>query len=123
MKQAVAPRRPLPELWQWAERTIAADVSVFTVAKVPRVGVPTGWTAAWDAGGLGPRRPVGNRRGRARHRAAPGRGGQPWAAAPTRCIRAGPGLLPELRGVWGGVADFPDAWALSDHAPVVAEFD
>lgn len=31
-------------------------------------------------------------------------------------------LVGELRHVTGGVRDFPDAWNVSDHAPVVADF-
>lgn len=31
-------------------------------------------------------------------------------------------MVDELVSVSGGVADFPDAWEVSDHAPVVAEF-
>jgi endonuclease/exonuclease/phosphatase family metal-dependent hydrolase len=30
--------------------------------------------------------------------------------------------LSEIREVTGGIRDFPDAWEMSDHAPVVAEF-
>jgi len=31
-------------------------------------------------------------------------------------------LVGELKSVSGGVADFPDVWDVSDHAPVVADF-
>lgn len=31
-------------------------------------------------------------------------------------------LVSELESVSGGVADFPDVWDISDHAPVVADF-
>jgi hypothetical protein len=56
LKQAVAPKKPLDELWKRAESDLAADVVVFTEAKVPKTGVPTGWTAQWLEGGIGPRR-------------------------------------------------------------------
>lgn len=59
MKQAVAPRRPLDDLWLWAEREIRAEVVVLTEAKVPKSGLPPGWTALWRAGGIGPRRTWG----------------------------------------------------------------
>jgi len=32
-------------------------------------------------------------------------------------------LADRVGKVWGGVADFPDVWDMSDHAPVVAEFE
>jgi exonuclease III len=56
MKQAVAPRKPLDELWAWAERSIAPDVVVLTEAKVPAGGPPPGWDAVWIDGGIGPGR-------------------------------------------------------------------
>jgi exonuclease III len=56
MKQAVAPKKPLAELWQWAEEAIAADVLVLTEAKIPKDGLPSGWTAIWTPGGIGERR-------------------------------------------------------------------
>jgi exonuclease III len=31
-------------------------------------------------------------------------------------------LVGELKSVSGGVADFPDVWEVSDHAPVIADF-
>jgi exonuclease III len=31
-------------------------------------------------------------------------------------------LVGEIRLVKGGSADFPDAWDVSDHAPVVVDF-
>ena len=37
-------------------------------------------------------------------------------------IYSSPALAEELIGLKGGVADFPDAWDVSDHAPVVADF-
>lgn len=59
IKQAVAPKKPLDELWSWAEEQIAPDVIVLTEAKVPKTGVPRGWTAQWTEGGIGPRRTWG----------------------------------------------------------------
>ena len=59
MKQAVAPKKPLPQLWEWIEGTIDPDVIVLTEAKVPADGVPAGWTAVWKQGGIGPRRTWG----------------------------------------------------------------
>jgi hypothetical protein len=56
IKQAVAPKKPLEHLWQWAEEQIDADVVVLTEAKVPKGGVPPGWTAVWDANGIDQRR-------------------------------------------------------------------
>jgi len=56
MKQAVAPRKPLQELWTWAEEAIAPDVAVFTEARVPTAGPPPGWSALWIDGGFGSRR-------------------------------------------------------------------
>lgn len=56
MKQAVAPKRPLPELWSWMERQVHPDVVVLTEARVPKTGVPEGWTAVWDPNGVGSRR-------------------------------------------------------------------
>jgi len=32
-------------------------------------------------------------------------------------------LSREVRRVYGGIGDFKDAWDVSDHAPLVAEFD
>lgn len=56
LKQAVAPRRPLPDLWTWLGESVGPDVAVLTEAKVPAGGPPKGWTAVWDDGGIGPRR-------------------------------------------------------------------
>ena len=56
IKQAVAPKKPLPQLWQYAEQVIDADVIVFTEAKVPKEGLPAGWTAVWKTDGIGERR-------------------------------------------------------------------
>jgi hypothetical protein len=35
---------------------------------------------------------------------------------------ATPELAREVTGVRGGIRDFPDAWEISDHAPVLADF-
>ena len=59
MKQAVAPKRPLDDLWRWAGDEINADVMVLTEARVPKSGPPPGWTAVWRSGGIGPRRTWG----------------------------------------------------------------
>ena len=56
LKQAVAPRRPLPELWRWLEERVEPDVAVLTEAKIPVGGLPRGWNAVFDEGGIGPRR-------------------------------------------------------------------
>lgn len=56
LKQAVAPRAKLPDLWRWLETEVAPDVAVLTEAKVPKDGPPPGWTAQWLDGGFGPRR-------------------------------------------------------------------
>jgi hypothetical protein len=53
MKQAVAPKKPLPELWQWMEQEIDPDLVVLTEAKVPKTGIPEGWTAVWNPEGVG----------------------------------------------------------------------
>jgi exonuclease III len=56
IKQAVAPKKPLDYLWDFAAEVIDADVMVFTEAKVPKDGVPDGWTAVWRPEGIGERR-------------------------------------------------------------------
>ena len=56
LKQALAPRKPLDELWSWAEQEIAPDVAVFTEARVPTDGPPPGWSALWVEGGFGKNR-------------------------------------------------------------------
>ena len=56
IKQAVAPKKPLPDLWDYAADVIGVDVMVFTEGKVPGAGVPEGWTAVWRAEGIGERR-------------------------------------------------------------------
>jgi len=52
MSQAF-PRRPLGDLWRWAEKRIDPDVVVLTEAKVPKDGLPTGWDAIWSSDGIG----------------------------------------------------------------------
>lgn len=42
MKQAVAPKKPLVELWNWVESEIQPDVIVLTEARVPKDGLPQG---------------------------------------------------------------------------------
>ena len=59
MKHSVAPKKPLPVLWDWIESDIAPDVIVLTEARVPKEGLPKGWTAIWPPGGIGPRRTWG----------------------------------------------------------------
>lgn len=59
MKQAVAPKRILPELWKWVEERVAPDVVVLTEARVPPAGPPPGWTALWRCGGIDRRRSWG----------------------------------------------------------------
>jgi len=56
MKQAVAPKKKLDELWHWLESSVAPDIAVLTEAKVPSNGPPDGWTAISTEGGIGPRR-------------------------------------------------------------------
>jgi len=59
IKQAVAPKKPLDQLWAWAESRIEPNVLVLTEAKVPKTGVPAGWTATWDPNGIDPKRKWG----------------------------------------------------------------
>ena len=59
MKQAVAPKKPLPELWSWMETSIQPNVIALTEARVPKGGLPPGWSALWHPGGIGPRRTWG----------------------------------------------------------------
>ena len=56
MKQAVAPRKPLDDRWRWITSITAADVLVLTEAKVPKLGLPTGWQVAHTPDGIGKRR-------------------------------------------------------------------
>ncbi len=59
LKQAVAPRARPEVLWHHTAEVVGADLVVFTEARVPRAGVPDGWTARWHQGGIGPRRTWG----------------------------------------------------------------
>jgi len=56
LKLGVAPRAKPEALWAWAEERIDPDVMVFTEAKVPKTGVPDGWSAVWTEGGIGKHR-------------------------------------------------------------------
>jgi exonuclease III len=56
LKQAVAPKRKMHELWAWMESNINPDVVILTEAKEPEGGIPMGWTALWKPGGIGPKR-------------------------------------------------------------------
>jgi hypothetical protein len=47
------------EMWKWAHTNLAADIYVFTEAKIPETGIPNGWNAVWVEGGIGGRRPWG----------------------------------------------------------------
>ena len=47
------------EMWKWAHANLAADIYVFTEAKIPETGKPNGWNAVWVEGGIGGRRPWG----------------------------------------------------------------
>jgi len=56
LKQAVAPRARLDDLWSWLATEVDPAVAVLTEAKVPKTGIPTGWDSAlWRADGIGPR--------------------------------------------------------------------
>ena len=46
------------EMWKWAHKNLAADIYVFTEAKIPESGIPNGWNAVWVEGGIGGRRPA-----------------------------------------------------------------
>jgi exonuclease III len=35
---------------------------------------------------------------------------------------AAPDLAEDLVSIGGGIEDFPDSWEVSDHAPIVVEF-
>ena len=56
LKQAIAPKKPIADLWRHTATDIDPHVMVFTEAKVPKDGVPNGWTAQWKEGGIGHRR-------------------------------------------------------------------
>ncbi len=52
MKQAVAPRKPLPDLWAWLEQRVDPGIVVLTEAKVPKVGPPAGWRVHYTPSGI-----------------------------------------------------------------------
>ena len=53
LKQAVAPRKSVPELLDWADANIRADVYVFTEAKVPP-DIDPSWSYQWSPEGVYP---------------------------------------------------------------------
>lgn len=59
LKQAVAPKKPLPELWDWLGDRVDPTVAVLTEAKVPSGGPPAGWSVEYEPDGIGPRRKWG----------------------------------------------------------------
>jgi len=59
MKQAVAPKKPLPQLWEWLGERVDPTVAVLTEARVPKEGLPAGWAAEWVPEGIGPKRKWG----------------------------------------------------------------
>lgn len=59
LKQAVAPRKPLPELWTWLEDRVSPTVAVLTEARVPKGGPPSGWSVQNTPEGIGKGRPWG----------------------------------------------------------------
>ena len=59
LKQAVSPRKPPADLWSWAAENVRPDCIVLTEAKVPKAGVPHGWSAHWDPSGMYPDKPNG----------------------------------------------------------------
>ena len=56
LKQAVAPRKKVPELMAWADANIGADVYAFTEAKIP-LDVNPQWNYQWDTQGVYPDKP------------------------------------------------------------------
>jgi len=58
LKQAIAPKKPLPELWEWMENEIDPDVVILTEAKVPKEGFEH-WTTQWNPAGIDPKRKWG----------------------------------------------------------------
>lgn len=60
IKQAMAPKKPLDVLWSWAADRLNPDCMVFTEAKVPKEGVPSGWEAHWNPDGVYPDKRNGN---------------------------------------------------------------
>ncbi len=59
MKQAVAPKKPLEELWRYMDEVIDSEIVILTEARVPQSGLPEDWDAIWTPGGIGPRRAWG----------------------------------------------------------------
>ena len=107
------------------------DVVVLTEAKVPHGGPPQGWEAIWLPDGVGKRRRWGT--------VIAGRGvgllevtevSKTFRTVPLRfewpaTVHVADVMVEGERwgtGVRGGVRDFPDAWEISDHAPVLADF-
>jgi hypothetical protein len=58
LKQAVAPKKPIDQLWTWMEDEIDPDVIILTEAKVPQSGFDH-WSTQWNSEGIGPRRKWG----------------------------------------------------------------
>lgn len=56
LKQAVGPKKPLDNIWAWAENELAADVYALTEAKVPPAAVAAGWVSQATEGGIGEKR-------------------------------------------------------------------
>lgn len=59
MKQAVAPKKPLGELWDYIENEIDPDIIVLTEARPPKEDRSGKWTLAYKEGGIGSRRSWG----------------------------------------------------------------
>ena len=59
MKQAVAPKKPLNELWAWIENEIDPDIIVLTEARPPKEIDHDKWGMIYKPGGIGPRRTWG----------------------------------------------------------------
>ena len=55
MKQAVAPKKPLNELWAWIENEIDPDIIVLTEARPPKEIDHEKWGMIYKPGGIGPR--------------------------------------------------------------------
>ena len=132
MKQ-VAPKlgRSPGQRWGWMASQVDPDVVVLTEAKVPQGGPPQGWEAIWLPDGVGKRRRWGT--------VIAGRGvgllevtevSKTFRTVPLRfewpaTVHVADVMVEGERwgtGVRGGVRDFPDAWEISDHAPVLADF-
>ena len=59
MKQAVAPKKPLDQLWDYIESEIDPDVVVLTEARPPRDDRSKNWSMVYRPGGIGQRRTWG----------------------------------------------------------------